>query len=488
MTKEEYLFEISIKIVSILGLDFQPNQWVDMERRTMAAATDLKIDASIPGLLEWLSKPTFTNIELNTLSGHLTVNETYFFREMTALELFTHDIIPSIIKERRGKNEKIKIWSAGCSSGEEPYTLAIILNEHFPELKDWEITILATDISPNAIQKALHGEYTEWSFRNTDYHLKNKYFSPSGKNWKISPKIKKMVSFSYLNLSKNSYPSSATNTEQVDVIFCRNVMMYFTPQVINEVSARFKKSIVENGWFITSQVELNDEYFSNFERVNYLNGIFYRKTNKPKEIVKARLDLQPSNNYTRIIKEKQKKQLEPAEKNITVTKPTEIFYSTKTDPESYFQKGEYKDCIDSCLFSIAQGGLNNKVFTVLIKSYANLGLFQSGQKVMSQIENSKAVTAEMYYIYASLLNEQNDLKQTEQHLKKAIYLNHNHILSHLMLGDIFLKTDKRTLATKHYENIIRIVSQLNDNEIVPDSDGLTVGRIKELTESIINKL
>jgi chemotaxis protein methyltransferase CheR len=264
--------------------------------------------------------------------------------------------------------------------------------------------------------------------------------------------------------------------------------MYFTPQVIRDVSARFKNSIVENGWFITSQVELNDEYFSNFERVNYLNGIYYRKSNKPKEIIKPRLDIQASTTHTRIVKEKPIKQLEPVVKKITVAKPAEITYLAKTDPESYFQKGEYKDCIDSCLFSIAQGGLNNKVFTVLIKSYANLGLLQNSQKVMTQIINSNAATAEMFYIYASLLNEQNDLKQTEQNLKKAIYLNHNHILSHLMLGDIFLRAEKRTLATKHYENIIRITSQLNDNEIVPDSDGLTVGRIKELTESIISKL
>ena len=182
MIQEDYLLEISKMIANILGLDFQQNQWIDMERRVIAAAIDLKIETDIESLHEWLSKPLFTNNELNTLSGHLTVNETYFFREMTALELFRHEIIPEIIKERRGKNEKIKIWSAGCSSGEEPYTLAIILNEHFPELKDWDITILATDISPNAIQKALHGEYTEWSFRNTDYHIKNNYFTAFGKN------------------------------------------------------------------------------------------------------------------------------------------------------------------------------------------------------------------------------------------------------------------------------------------------------------------
>lgn len=488
MIHEEYLSAISKIIVSIFGLDFQPNQWADMERRIAAAANDLKINTDIESLHNWLAQKSLSTIEINSLSSHLTINETYFFREMTALDLLKNEIIPSIIKERRGKNEKIKIWSAGCSSGEEPYTLAIILKEHFPELANWNITILATDISPNAIQKALRGEYTEWSFRNTNVHIKNKYFSPFGKNWIIDSKIKKMISFSYLNLSKNAYPSSVTNTEQVDVIFCRNVMMYFTAQVIKEVSARFKNSIIENGWFITSQVELNDEYFSNFERVHYLNGIFYRKTNKPNQILKPHIDLKQMEVQIPISNEKQKKQVEKVEQKTPIRSAIEKTQTPLPNPTDYFKKGEYKECIDSCLFNIAQGGLNNNLFSILIKSYANLGKLEDGQKVLSQIFNSNAVTAEMYYIYASLMYEQNDLKLTERNLKKAIYLNHNHILSHLMLGNLFLKTEKNHLASKHYENIIRIAVQLNENEIVPESDGMTVGRIRELTESIMNKL
>jgi chemotaxis protein methyltransferase CheR len=488
MTKEEFLYEISEKIVGLLGLDFQPNQWPDMERRVIAAANDLKLNTSVDAIYEWLSKSQLTTIELNTISSHLTINETYFFRETTALELFTHIIVPSLINERRGKNERIKIWSAGCSSGEEPYTLAMILNEHFPELANWDVTILATDISPNAIQKALHGEYTDWSFRNTDNNIKNKYFTATAKNWKISSKLKKMISFSYLNLSKNSYPSSVTNTEQVDVIFCRNVMMYFTPQIIKEVSARFKDSLVENGWFITSQVELNDDYFSNFERVNYQNGIFYQKANKPKEPLRLKQNIQSSVVRTLTTKEKPKRELVSTLTKKVVPVSEIRVQPAPISPETYFQRGEYKNCIECCLKNISQGGLNIKLFTVLIKSYANLGMFHDCQKELSRIINSNEATADMYYIYASLLNEQNDLTLTELNLKKAIYLNHNHILSHLMLGDIFMKTNKRNLAIKHYENIIRITTDINENEIVPQSDGLTVGRIKELSESIIRKL
>lgn len=493
MKQEAYLSEISDRIAEILGLNFQANQWIDMERRLIAAAKDLKIDHSILGINEWLSKSQFTNIELHALSAHLTIGETYFFREKPAFELFTIKIIPELITQRRGKNEQIRIWCAGCSSGEEPYSIAILIKEHFPELSDWNIRISATDISPIAIQKALHGEYTDWSFRETETTIKSRYFTPSGKNWRIAPEIKKMISFSYLNLSKNSYPSSLTDTEDIDVIFCRNVMMYFTPQVIKDVSARFKDSLIENGWLITSQVELNDEYFSNFGRVNYSNGIFYQKTNKPNEPVKRTID-NAAHIAPVVLKKREDKKVEPRKpieqigKKVPVSRPPEKITLALSDPDILFQKGHYKHCIDNCLHSISLGKLNNKIFSLLVKSYANSGLFSAGEEIIAKILDAKTATPEMYYIYASLLNEQNDLRQTEVILKKAIYLNHKHVLSHLMLGNVFLKLEKKHMAIKHFETLISLLSEYNENEIVPESEGLTAGRIKELTSQIINKL
>ncbi len=488
MNQEDYYFDISKKITHVWGLDFQPNQWKDMVRRVAAAAQVLKIEPTIENLHQWICKETFANHEINALSDHLTINETYFFRETTALELFRKEIIPTLISERRGRNERIKIWSAGCSSGEEPYTLAIILKEFFPELANWEITIIATDISTLAIQKALHGEFTEWSFRNTDEQIKKKYFTPEGKNWHINTAIKKMISFSYLNLSKNAYPSAATNTEAVDVIFCRNVMMYFTPPVIKEVSGRFNNCLSDNGWFITSQVELNDDYFSNFERIHYSNGIFYRKTNRPKNELRPFLDIKRTETAVQAVKERRKIVSEKQERKTNQNKPPEGIAQNQTDPADYFEQGEYKKCIESCLNRISNGGVNNQLFAVLIKSYANLGQPDDSHIVLTQILNSNAANAGMYYIYASLLNEHNDLEQTEYYLKRAIYLNHNHILSHLMLGDIYLKTNKKQLAIRHYENILKIVNGIPEHEIVPESDGITVGRIKEFTENIINSL
>ena len=489
MKHEEYLFEISENITKIFGLHFQSNQFHDLERRLKAAAKELNIDVSISNINDWLSKTTLTSIELNTIASHLTIGETYFFREKPSLELFQQIIIPELIKQRRNQNEEIRIWSAGCSSGEEPYTLAIILKEFFPQLADWKVTILATDISPIAIQKALHGEYTDWSFRDSDNRLKNKYFTDHGKNWRINSEIKKMVTFSYLNLSKNSYPSMLTNTDNFDVIFCRNVMMYFTPEVIKEVSGRFYNSIIENGWLITSQVELNDEYFSNFERVNYNNGIFYQKTNKKKVQTKTPLiNLSNIIHNTTIQKEENKIAIRRSVENVAkkvpmASKPLEKKETEALYPGIFYQSGNYQNCIEGCLRIIEKGRLDKEIFDLLVKSFANSGQLAEGENTIHKILLNHSATAEMFYIYASFLKEQNNLHLSEVILKKAVYLNHGHILSNLMLGDINLHNGKKHIAIKHYKTVIGLLEKYNDNELVPESDGMTAGRIKALAES-----
>lgn len=496
MMREELLTDISQKVIQLLGLHFQSNQFVDLERRVKAAAKELGKDDSLTNVHQWLSKTHFDHAETNTLSAHLTINETYFFREKPALELFQQQIIPQLIEQRRNTYKTIRIWCAGCSSGEEPYTLAILLKNHFPELSGWDVTLLATDISPTAIQKALQGEYTDWSFRETDPLIKERYFTPStNKTWHISPEIKKMVTFAYLNLSKNAYPSSLTNTVKMDVIFCRNVMMYFTPQVIHQVSGRFRQALVENGWFITSQVELNDEYFGNFERVNYNSGIFYRKLDAPKVATKQHpikvkpLPVPPRHEVkkeTAIITSKKT----PSAKSTTTTPPKSTTTSPKSEihPSIYFQKGEYHRCIDRCIRLIEEERLTIEWFTLLVKSFANSGKLKEGDKIIQKIIASHAATAEMYYIYASFLNEQNEVSESENLLKKAIYLNHEHTLSHLMLGELLEKQGKTQIARKHYETVIRLLTKYTDDELVPDSDGMTAGRIKSFAENILHNI
>lgn len=491
----ESLTEISRRIAAILGLDFQGNQLHDLERQIKIAAKELEIDVTISSIRDWLSKSSFTNIELKTLATHLTTGETYFFREKAGLELFKDEIVPQIIRQREGTTNQIRIWCAGCSSGEEPYSIAMILKEYFPGLSNWNVTILATDISPVAIQKALHGEYTQWSFRETDPLLKNKYFTPYGNNWRILPEIKKMVTFSYLNLCQNSYPSSLTNTTEIDIVFCRNVMMYFTPGVIHEVSQRFYNSIITGGWLITSQVELNDEYFSAFERVQYKQSIFYRKSDKREEMPMIHINRLPKALPSAVIRkmENKKTEINKSVKKLHEKKVQDIVSLlnapvNRIDPDTLYREGNYLKCIDRCQEMIALGKLDNEVFDFLVKSYANAGLLTEGKATINKIISDTLTTPEMYYIYASFLREHHEEEQAELMLRKTIYLNHRHILAHLMSGELLAKRDKRHLAIRHYKTVVELLGKYQDTEVVPESDGSTAGGIKALAISMINKL
>ena len=138
-------------------------------------------------------------------------------------------ILPEIIRRRRGRNQCLRIWSAGCSTGEEPYSLAILVRELLADIGDWKIHILATDINEDALAAAREGIYRNWSFREVEEHYRQQYFTPEGESSRIRPEVQSMVSFRYLNLADDRYPTAATGTDALDLILCRNVMIYFPP-------------------------------------------------------------------------------------------------------------------------------------------------------------------------------------------------------------------------------------------------------------------
>ncbi|MBN2718297.1 MAG: protein-glutamate O-methyltransferase, partial [Deltaproteobacteria bacterium] len=135
------------------------------------------------------------------LVNALTIGESYFFRNHPHFEALKKEVFPSLIARKR-ERKRIKIWSAGCSTGEEPYSLSILVDRDFPVLKDWDITILASDINTSFLKRAEEAKYTQWSFRGVDESTISRYFAQTGKNeFTLNEDIKKRVSFQQLNLS-----------------------------------------------------------------------------------------------------------------------------------------------------------------------------------------------------------------------------------------------------------------------------------------------
>ena len=208
----EIFVQLSTFSAEQLGLHFPPQRWRDLEKGLKAAAPELGF--ADKAVLEQIS---FVDADNKRFTGrwasHITIGETYFFREKGIFEALEWQILPQLIDSRRLKDRRLRIWSAGCASGEEAYSIAILLHKILPDMLDWRITVLATDVSQRALQKAEEGVYTQWSFRGTPAWLVEKYFNRvKGDRWEIMPWIKEMVTFSYLNLAADPFPSLINNT------------------------------------------------------------------------------------------------------------------------------------------------------------------------------------------------------------------------------------------------------------------------------------
>jgi len=174
--------------------------------------------------------------------NYLTINVSEFYRNPTQWETLKADIFPAILK----RNKRPKIWSAACSTGEEPYSLVMCLSEFMP-LKD--IKIYAVDFDDEAIAKAKMGVYSEKSVKNVPVAYQKKYFEPIGKSLKVVDEIKKCVEFKKMNLLRDPYPKG------FDLIVCRNVMIYFTEEAKDEMYRNFYDSLVNDGYFFVGSTE-----------------------------------------------------------------------------------------------------------------------------------------------------------------------------------------------------------------------------------------
>ncbi len=255
-----------------MGLNFPEGRRNDLERALGSAARESGF-ADPQSYTRWLISSTPARREMEVLASHLTIGETYFFRDKRGSDLLESRVLPEIIAQRKGTGKYLRIWSAGCCTGEEPYSIAILLNRLIRETEEWHVTILGTDINPLFLKTASAAVYREWSFRDTPAWVKGRYFTrtKSGR-FELLPEIRKRVLFAYHNLAENTYPSLINGTNAMDVILCRNVLMYLTPDCQAYVVRKLRQCLVEGGWLVVSPSEVSDTLFSEFVPVTFQGG------------------------------------------------------------------------------------------------------------------------------------------------------------------------------------------------------------------------
>ena len=214
--------------------------------------------------------------ELNKLFENMTTNETSFFRNNPQLDIFRDKVLARVINEQRAKGQKkIHIWSAGCSSGEEPYTIGIILHQLLKtEIASWDIKITANDLSLAMLETAKKGLYTEYALRTTAPEIISQFFTKEENKFRILPKVQKLVNFGQINLASTPQLS---RVERSHIVFCRNVIIYFDDEMKRHVINAFYDNLLPGGSLLIGHSESLHSISRTFVPEHYTGAIVYGK-------------------------------------------------------------------------------------------------------------------------------------------------------------------------------------------------------------------
>jgi chemotaxis protein methyltransferase CheR len=179
----------------------------------------------------------------HALLDELTVGESYFFREGAQFEFIRRTVLPDLLARRPGS--PIRIWSAGCAVGEEPYTLAMVMRA---QGLTGRVTIVGTDVSRRRLAAARRGRYSRWALRTTPPEMIAAYFRPEGNGYVLAPEIREAVEFRVLNLAQDTWPSAASGIQDFDLVLCRNVLIYFSDAMVRSVVTRMVAALAPGGW------------------------------------------------------------------------------------------------------------------------------------------------------------------------------------------------------------------------------------------------
>ena len=243
------------------GIEIPDARLGDLEKGVHAAIQ--ATGAGSPGdLYELLAeKGPRGTLAFEAMIPAVTINETHFFRNRPQMQALESEILPELIKAR-AESRRLRIWSAACSSGEEPYSVAMVLHRLLRGQSGWDVLIHGTDIDHQALAKAAAGLYGNWSFREVPADVKQEYFTQTEEHrYLLSPEIKRMVKFSRLNLVDDLYPTAESQTDRMDLVICRNVLIYFREEAIRRIVGRFHESLVDNGWLVVGHAEPSQEIF-----------------------------------------------------------------------------------------------------------------------------------------------------------------------------------------------------------------------------------
>jgi len=482
---ETHLFALSAKIEASMGLHFPPSKHADLLRHLHHIANDLGCSGIGECAGKILAGPLNKQYH-DTLARHLTIGETYFFRNKIGVQLLKTQILPDILRKRTAE-KSLKIWSAACATGEEPYSISILLNDLIPPDKGWKYNIFASDINVNFLTKARLGIYGNWSFRNTSQFIKNRYFlKRADQKYQIADKIKQSVKFFQWNLMTDNYPSVAKGLFNLDLILCQNVFIYFESETIFKILKQFYKTLNEGGWLIISPSEAPFVSASDFHYAGDVpGGICFQKRKPTPSATPFPVPTQLNTSNTQPNFKIIASQLPEAEKQ-----PTE----ENLHPQmlQYYQQGHYQKIIkklNAAMFSEDEFWYcGDKNFRLLIRAYANAKQFDAALQCCEAVIAQKKLHPLPHYLMGTILQIQDMPDKAIAAFRRALYLNDGCELAYYALANAYRQMGKNKQAIQNLKTLLVLLDPYPDEKELRGDEELTVKALKNMASTLLEIL
>ncbi|WAC04828.1 MAG: hypothetical protein OS112_10295 [Methanoregula sp.] len=506
---EDELAQFSEFVKNRIGLHFPVGRYEDLRRGITAIAAEQGFDDP-SSCLTWIMSDTLDRSLVETLASALTVGETYFFRDPKVFEAIEHSVLPAVISRRREQEKFLRIWSAGCSTGEEAYSLAILLLRTLHDIDDWSIALLATDINPKALKKAESGIYSEWSFRSNPQWVKDRYFRKLGDGrYEINTTIRDLVTFSYLNLVEDAYPALLTNTNAMDIILCRNVLMYFSKDAAQATIEKIQRSLVPDGRLIVSATETS--LVSNQHLVPEIcNGMTtYRKSDimQPGQVPAA-----PTIHGVFSIPDVFKpipvsapgtvNQGDSVVKPAETLKPAGVLAAMQTErpsgprlPEKdpyitavvLFESGDYPGAEKNLVRYTAVHRHDHRAMALMAQVLANRGDLAGARGWCEKAIAQDKLNPFYHHILATIRQEEGAIDAAIGELRRALYADPSYIPAHFTLANLRRRQGMLKESDVHFRNARMLLQSHQPGEIIGGAGGMSAAGLDRIICSIIGK-
>ncbi|MDH3999203.1 MAG: tetratricopeptide repeat protein [Desulfuromonadales bacterium] len=415
--------------------------------------------------------------ELNKLLSLLTVGETCFFRYRSHRESMLHDVVPRLIKANRAERQ-LRIWSAGCSTGEEPYSMAILLLEHFPELADWDVQILATDINKHSLRKAREGVYGSRSLRLVEDSLRQRYFEESGGYYLVKPQVRVMVRFSYLNLQLDDYPHADSSTCDIDLLFCRNVLIYFQPETMRQIVARFARSLRPQVFLFMGHAETLQNISDRFRRQQRQGAFFYQLKTPALKVpapqpqstappLQAAPPVSPPVVPPPVVKASAPP---PPKPEPEPPKDLDALYQQAMAALDHEKNTEAERCFDAIL---QEQPHHPRALVGKGLMCANQGDYGGARKLCARAISQDDLLPEAYLLRGLILDMEGASARALVEYQKVLWLDQTFIMAHYLAAKAQARLGQDDKSRRCLRNALRYLERSVDQPLVPYSGGLS---------------